>query len=208
MAAGLLAAFSFGAPAAGVASAAGDCQDLSDGMAGRRWVGEPTPALAATADELQGEANDFPGSLSGVAFCSDYSGVEVFVKEAGPALDKVNDIRARAAGAATVHVRSVTHSLEDLLAEARRLRGDPDFASAVDGWGPDILHDGLLVRLSSRAGDPSEVLAQRGPDVDAVRAIVGDSMRVRFRPAGTGENAGTRPPDGPPSVRGWSPQLR
>lgn len=129
----------------------------ADGAA-RTWVGTPTAALVRAADRLQQLADDHPGSVSGVAFCPDYTGVEILVKDgAGSVAAKIHEVAARDPQQ-LIYVRFVQRSLDDLLKEQRRILEEAESAGVpVTGVSPDILNDGLVVSVESRDLEAGEV---------------------------------------------------
>lgn len=157
----------------------------------RRWRGEPAEPVGDVADRLQRVADQHHDEASGVAFCSDYGAVEIFVTAEGAAArSAIAEIQADAPDV-PVLVRTVRYSLEDLLAEQRRMRDTEIPGVTITGVGPDIENDGLRVEL--RAPSPAEgrdVLLQRGPLVEAAEEGLDIPIPLRFAPAGTSTDAG------------------
>lgn len=113
------------------------------------WIGKPSDELSAAADALQGVADDSPDAISAVAFCRDYSAVEVLVKRAHPAVvADIKKVASRFAGA-NVLIRTVDHSLNDLIVAAETAAEVAEDAElSVNGYGPDPLHDGVQISIA------------------------------------------------------------
>lgn len=181
----------------GTAAQAGSkCPVETDAEGNRRWTGAPTPEASVVADTLQSLADEHPDEVSGVAFCSDYSGVEIFVKgEAAGFRQAVQEVAGDAPDV-QVYTPTVRYSLTDLLAMSSQVMGShPD----VLGAGPDPTLDAVVVQVG--ATSPAEVagiVAQRGPIIDAVREFVGvDASSLVFRVGGVGEDSANRLEDNP-----------
>lgn len=92
------------------------CIEVVNEIGARRWMGEPGADANASSQQLEEIANTYPHQVSGTSFCSDYSGVEIFILAEGA------EARAAAEAAAIesrvpVYIRTAEYSLTELRAE-------------------------------------------------------------------------------------------
>lgn len=169
------------------ARAAGSCVTL-DSHRQPRWSGQASPALTRIGDRLSQLGGEHPDAIAGVAYCSDYSGVEIYVSATtGPAVEAVRNLAAQHPG--IVRILQVPRSLTQLLDAMQTVGGLR--SSGVVGVAPDLLSGGLQVTLEARTPEEiSAISAQRGADVArakaAISAAVGADVPVWFEPGGEG----------------------
>jgi hypothetical protein len=120
------------------------------------------------ADELQQLADAHPGSATGVAFCSDYSGAQIFLPAGDMSLAPAAEAIGRAHPKLAFHVVPVAAPLSVLLDATPKIISRPELAGIVTSVGPDVLTGGFHVGVMSDADAASP----------AVRAAVGAAVKA------------------------------
>ncbi len=128
----------------------GGCLSQVDSNGSRIWLGQASPLEDRVANELMDIANSYPAQISGVAFCSDFHGVEIFLlkQASGAPFLKIKSVIDAKHGI-PIFVRRVNYSLTDLLFEQERLLPAGGSKAGIVGVSPDILNDGLIVDLEN-----------------------------------------------------------
>lgn len=169
----------------------------TDGV--QQWVGSAPDELVALADDVQSLLNEHTGDSAGVAYCSDYSGVEAFIQPGAKDLRaKVTLIADRFPGT-KLFLRNSPMSLDQLLIEQNRvlrvakLRGLP-----VNGSGPDIRSGGLMLGVDLGAKGPDALPAVAA----AVEQVLASPVPLRFRASRASGDSMTRRADASPYSMG------
>lgn len=194
-------------PASGVASPdAQPCANVVDAKGNRTWQGEPTPELEEVGNDLQDIADTHPEAISGVSFCSDFSGVEIYVKGGDRRVDARISRVTKRNPTVLVHRRTAENSLNDLLVAQEEVREEAkgDSEHAVAGIGPDIENDGLVVTVDATPEDERELVDPTSRQAERLRTRLNPRVPVRFRAARDSEHSVTRLADAPP----WTMSAR
>lgn len=148
------------------------------------WYGEADPEVLQVGDELQAAVDDSPERMTGVAFCSRYDGVVLFVAATDSAVQAVAEKVQGAHPAIPVYLSEVGSSLSSLLRTVDIFLDDSSLAGTVTAVGPDIYTGGVRVSIVEDS--------QRQVDLTkaAVSAAAGRTIPVTISEGGAGELTG------------------
>lgn len=156
---------------------AGCIQLREDGQ--QRWSGQPQSEITALGDAAQGLVDQNPGTTTGVAYCSDYRGVVLYIAEPDAAtLASIEQLKAKHPNAA-LYVERVGASLRTLLTEADRLAASPPQGIDLARVSPNIQTGSLDVTLAARPSlqKGREITESTGP---ALAKKVGVNVPVKI----------------------------
>ncbi|MGO4276814.1 hypothetical protein AB4Z22_44485, partial [Paenibacillus sp. TAF58] len=108
--------------------------------------------MTALGDALEAITDAHPAHATGVAFCSHYEGVQVYLPSGD---DAVQALVAQAAAEHpdySVQIVRVPNSLQTLLDAASVVASAPTLAGIVVGVGPDVANGGLGIIVNSASG--------------------------------------------------------
>jgi len=138
------------APASSLSTAAQSIDDcLTFNAAGEQeWFGGPGARANALGDALMQVVENHRDQATGVAFCTHYDGVVIFVASSGdgvqPAIAKV---AAQHPGFKVI-TRHVAAPLNELLSASMKLFTNSPAKGLLTGGGPDIYTGGLTIEVA------------------------------------------------------------
>lgn len=136
------------------------------------WLGDASPQLDSLADRLQDYANAHLDEVGAVAYCSDYSGLEVTVSTLA-AYAAVKSLATQ--WDFPVYLRNVDFSMQSLLNSQESLLGDKEARSLISGSAPDALTGTLVLTKRSLKVTDASVIDQ------ASIALEHDGSKARVR---------------------------
>ena len=176
------------------------CIEMDD--AGHQiWdTSKATAAASSLGDALQRVADANQDVIAGVAMCSDYSGVAIFVARPGDRIRaQIEAVAGQHSGARLV-VEDVANGLRSQLEAAQRVMASDPSGDFITGVGPHTYTGGLRVDVRPDRWPASEAL--RTKIVSAATAAGTREMPVNFRLGGHGTNLTTRLADTQPFYGG------
>lgn len=149
---------------------------IQSGKSGHQiWKGQPSVELNSVADSLQALVDANPDVATGVAYCSRYEGVAVFMSPGAdqPLLDEIDAIR-QSAPDQVVFVSQVAASLSELLDASSQIIDTNGVVSVT----PDITIGGLSIGYDKNVWASADALQAKLPaQAEAAR---GKAMPLRF----------------------------
>ena len=134
--------------------------------------------IAAPLEEI---ANAHPDEVAGTAFCSDYVGLAIFVKDGSrQVLDEIDALERRLP-TARIDVHEVPHSLNEMLHFMDLV--DTDSAPMIRGLHPNIYTGGLTIWIADSADETNarELVRESVGDIPvSIRLSTGTSTPARF----------------------------
>ncbi|TFV98078.1 hypothetical protein [Orlajensenia leifsoniae] len=167
-------------PVAGTLTASG-CITF-DESGSQTWSGTAGSAIGPLGDALQTLADAHQDQVAGVAYCSDYSGVAIFVASPDAALLAAIDGIAADNGDLAVEVQEVAAPLSELLPLVTVVMGSSALEGSVTGGGPDVYTGGLRIFVDDEHWPLDEDLRERVETV--VRTAHGSDLPLRYEEAG------------------------
>lgn len=145
------------------------CIEVVNEIGARRWMGEPGADANASSQQLEEIANTYPHQVSGTSFCSDYSGVEIFILAEGA------EARAAAEAAAIesrvpVYIRTAEYSLTELRAEQKRLRNHYSEYDLVGSY-PRVYGDGVGIVIDASSRTTAQDELQLADDLNGATSV-------------------------------------
>ncbi|KQQ93025.1 hypothetical protein ASF62_14760 [Leifsonia sp. Leaf325] len=177
-------------PVAGTLTASG-CITF-DESGNQTWSGTAGSAIGPLGDALQALADAHQDQVAGVAYCSDYSGVAIFVASPDAALLAAIDGIAADSGNLAVGVQEVAAPLTDLLPLVSTVMGSPALEGSVTGGGPDVYTGGLRILVDDGHWPLSDEMRERVETV--VRTANGSDLPLRYEQAGVAGDLPAPPP--------------
>ncbi len=156
------------------------------------WDGQASAELDLLANEVQALVDEHTDVATGVAFCSGFDGVAVFMTPtAGALAERIDGI---AAGKPyPVIAYEVPASLDTLISAGQSVM-ERDLSDAVMGFAPDIYSGALLIEVRP-GSDQGEVAARVQRELDRTEY---SAVQIVTDPGGEGETLVTRKADTAP----------